>query len=349
MLRLVTILLSALPLVAPPPGQGLPPASPGPTPPAAAPPATTPPAAPPARDGAPAGGSGDGAAKRPAAPQVPRQADPNKRSGARAVPAGQSATGGGAGRGNAGRGSKAAPAPPAAVRTRSGSAIPASRSAGRLAEQAAKGTLDPEQVDSLIGVAEDISPDWAAWLRTRRESDPEGLRKAIQSQGRRLIALAVLREHSPDLYELKVAELRLQSEVGDIAERYRTAMAAGSSAEAEALLKQLRSKTTQQVDESLKSRAAELAALDQQVRQLRERLEEDSLNRQARIDELLKAITDSTGGDPLPKPPGAAAPAASGAAAPAGSAPAGSTPAGSTPAGTGSTPPPAGQPAAPAR
>ncbi len=159
-------------------------------------------------------------------------------------------------------------------------------------------------MDSLIGVAQDISPEWAEWLRSRRQSDPEGLRKAIQTQGRRLIALAVLREHSPDLYELKVTELRLQSEVGDITRLYHDAVAAGDTAEADRLLRQLRAKTAQQVDESLKSRAAELAAMDQQVLQLRKRLEEDSLNRQARIDELLKAIVGAAGTEPLPKPPG---------------------------------------------
>jgi len=165
--------------------------------------------------------------------------------------------------------------------------------------------LAPEQLESLIGVAQDISPEWAEWLRTRRESDPEAVRLAIQTQGRRLIALAVLREHSPDLYELKVSELRLQSEVGDLAKRYRDAVAAGQSDESEALLKELRAKSAQQVDKSLKSRAAELAELDQQVRKLKEELLEDTRNREARIEELLKSVTHAgRSGATLPKPPG---------------------------------------------
>lgn len=169
-------------------------------------------------------------------------------------------------------------------------------------------TLDPEQLESLIGVAEDISPEWAEWLRARRESDPEALRSAVQSQGRRLIALAVLREHSPDLYELKVSELRLQSLVGDLARRYREAVEAGRAAESETLLRELRAKATEQVDKSLKSRAAELAELDQQVRQLKERLLEDSRNREDRIEELLKSVTQPGRGEPMPQPPTAPTP-----------------------------------------
>ncbi|MFO0872762.1 MAG: hypothetical protein U0575_02155 [Phycisphaerales bacterium] len=178
--------------------------------------------------------------------------------------------------------------------------------------------MSAEQVAALVAVAKDISPEWAEWLRTRGESDPEGLRAAIQNHGRRLVALAVLREQSPDLYELKVSELKLQAEVGDAAKRYREAVAAGRTEEAETLFKELRAKASQQVDKSLKTRAAELKALDEQMKALdqkvksfRDELTEDTKSRDARIAELLKAVTTGGGIGPIAPPPardGAAAP-----------------------------------------
>lgn len=190
-------------------------------------------------------------------------------------------------------GSKTIRTPPvgAAARSPVGSVLTLSR------DDASK-PLTAEQTAALVAVANDISPEWAAWIRERSEHNPQGLRAAIQDHGRRLVALAVLREQSPDLYELKVAELRLQAEVGDAAKRYREALAAGRADEAERLFGELRAKAAQQVDKSLKARAAELKALDEQmkaidqkVRSFREELMEDTRNRDTRIDELLKGVT----------------------------------------------------------
>lgn len=169
--------------------------------------------------------------------------------------------------------------------------------------------LSPEQVDSLIEVAEAIAPEWAQWLRDHRESDPATLNRAISNHGRRLVALAVLREQSPDLYALKIDELRIQREVGDAGRRYRAAVAAGDDAGAALLLDELRLKVTQQVDKELKARAAELVALDQQLRTLQKQVEEEqrqltveSRNRAARIAELVNVLAAVQGERVAPPP-----------------------------------------------
>ncbi len=179
---------------------------------------------------------------------------------------------------------------------------------GRAPTRESSRELDATRVDALIEVAQDVSPEWAEWLRARRASDPESLRTAIAQNGRRLIALSVLREQSPDLYRMKVAEMRLQAETGDAAKRHREAVDAGRTAEAQALAQELRQKAREQVDLDLKTRAAELAALDQQVRALKEQLTRDTKGRTQRIDNLVDALTAGKVGDPMAPPPDGPAP-----------------------------------------
>ena len=83
--------------------------------------------------------------------------------------------------------------------------------------------LSPQQLQTLVAVAADVSPEWGAILSSRIKSDPEGVKRAILKSGRRLLALAVLRDQNPELYRLKVDELRMQDQMNALAKRYREA------------------------------------------------------------------------------------------------------------------------------
>jgi len=150
--------------------------------------------------------------------------------------------------------------------------------------------LGTDPMTAIIEVAEDVASDWGDELRARQQQDPDGLRQSILSNGRRLIALAVLRDREPELYRLKVIELRLQRETNDALVAYHAAIMADQSQRAELLLEDVRRRVQQQIDHDLRTRAEELAALDQQVRRLREQLVEDSMNRDVRIDRMLEVL-----------------------------------------------------------
>lgn len=149
-----------------------------------------------------------------------------------------------------------------------------------------------DAIGTIIEVASDVSPEWGAQLRARQSEDPEGLRRSIASNGRRLIALAVLRDQEPDLYRLKVSELRIQAATDAAVAAFRGAVTSGDEREAAVLLEDVRRHARMQIDHDLRTRAEELAALDLQVRRLKDRLAEDSLNRDSRIAELLEALIE---------------------------------------------------------
>jgi len=160
--------------------------------------------------------------------------------------------------------------------------------------------LGPDPVEAVIEVAEEVSIEWGQQLRSLRDEDPAALRRSIASNGRRLVALAVLRDREPELYRLKVTELRIQSETAVTLNAYRDAVSAGKESLAAALLEDVRRSVRRQVDHDLRTRGEELAALDLQVQRLKQRLIEDALNRDERIAAMLDELIASDPGTDAP-------------------------------------------------
>jgi hypothetical protein len=179
------------------------------------------------------------------------------------------------------------------------------------AAAAASAAQDP--AERIIAVARDVSPEWAASLEKVRESDPAGFERATGVLAKRLKALAVLKDRKPQLYALRVEELRIQGEVTALADQWRSAMATGRTEEAAGIEKDLRAKVGTMVDLNLRSRAMELAELDEVMRSMRGDLERDARARDTTVAEALEAYRrgeePAIGRAPVTVPPSVAAPA----------------------------------------
>lgn len=150
--------------------------------------------------------------------------------------------------------------------------------------------MSPEQIERVLATAREIFPEWADRLEQLREQDPEALERAVAGNARRLFALATLRERSPDLYKMKVEELRSQMELRRLADHMQELADAGDAAALESTREEIRVLATKHVDLGLRTRAMELAAMDEAIRRMRTELEADSLARDAAIDELVAAV-----------------------------------------------------------
>ncbi|MBM4104974.1 MAG: hypothetical protein FJ257_01495 [Phycisphaerae bacterium] len=151
--------------------------------------------------------------------------------------------------------------------------------------------LTPEQVEMVIEVAREVFPEWGERLEQMRASDPEALERAVASNARRLFSLAMLRRRNPELYELKVTELRNQMELRRLSEAMAALRGAGAEEEAiGALRAQIRVLATEQVDLELRTRALELAAMDDALRRMKDELATDTNARAASIDAMVEAI-----------------------------------------------------------
>ena len=203
-------------------------------------------------------------------------------------------------------------------------------------QSAAPATAPAHQHDGaerIIDVARDVSPEWAASLEKVRERDPAGFERATGVLAKRLKALAVLKDRKPQLYALRVEELRIQGEVTALADQWRSAISTGRTEEATGIEAQLRSKVGTMVDLNLRSRAMELAELDAVMRSMRDDLERDARARDTTVADAIEAYrrgeAPEIGRSPVSMPPAVGAPGVAepptGAAAP--TAPTGPSPA----------------------
>jgi hypothetical protein len=161
----------------------------------------------------------------------------------------------------------------------------------------ADGPMPPEMADRIISVARDVSPGLAAELERSRNDSPDSMAQSMRQNARRLMGLAVLKERNPELYAIRVEELRLQLELRALGEQWRAATEAKDDARASQLAAQIDAKVRSQVDVDLKARAQELVALDAQLKSLREELADEQRRTAERIAERIEAVK---AGQPLP-------------------------------------------------
>jgi hypothetical protein len=203
-------------------------------------------------------------------------------------------------------------------------AVASAQAQGEAAPQSAAPAKAPapaaqDPAERIIAVARDVSPEWAESLEKVRERDPAGFERATGVLAKRLKALAVLKDRKPQLYALRVEELRIQGEVTALADQWRSAISTGRAEEATGIEAQLRSKVGTMVDLNLRSRAMELAELDEVMRSMRGDLERDARARDATVMEALEAYRrgeePAIGRAPVAVPQSGAAPEAADAAA----------------------------------
>jgi hypothetical protein len=154
-----------------------------------------------------------------------------------------------------------------------------------------------EMADRIVAVARDVSPDLAAEIERARTESPDRMAQSMRQNARRLMGLAVLKDRNPDLYAIRVEELRLQLELRVLGEQWRAATEAKDAARAEQLSQQIDAKVRSQVDVDLKARAQELVALDAQLKSLREDLAGEQRRMAERVAERIEAVKS---GQPMP-------------------------------------------------
>lgn len=159
------------------------------------------------------------------------------------------------------------------------------------------GPMSPEMAERIIAVARDVSPDLAKELAARQQSAPDEMSQSMRQNARRLMAMAVLKERNPDLYAIRVEDLRLQLELRSLGDRWRAARDAKDDASAAAVLAQIEAKCRAQADLDLKARAQELVALDAQLKSMREELVREQARSAERVAERVEATKS---GQPFP-------------------------------------------------
>lgn len=131
-------------------------------------------------------------------------------------------------------------------------------------------------VERFIEVAEDISPTAAATLRRDLESDREGTVRTIRQGGPRYFGLVMLKDRDPELYQLKVSELKLHLGLRAVASDYHEAVRENRTAEARQATDLMAKTSAKIVQLQLQQRGREVASLAEMIDTERAALGRDS-------------------------------------------------------------------------
>ena len=141
--------------------------------------------------------------------------------------------------------------------------------------------MPKNMVEHVMAVANEIDPDLAAQLAAVCAADPEAFQQIIRKQGRRFGSLIRLRDDDPDLFEVKVAELKTDAEIYSAAEALRGQDM--ESPESQAKLAQLQGLVRAKTALTLRVQTLYIGRLEKHLTALKSRLEDTSV----RFDEIV--------------------------------------------------------------
>jgi len=155
--------------------------------------------------------------------------------------------------------------------------------------------LTPELLDECLEIAAEIFPSMAKSLQAQREKDSSGLERQIRRRAAWLLPLVELKHRDPDLYELKLFELKADAQINAIAQHLRQALADGNTVEAEQLEEQLRALLRFQGVLLLRSRDDYICRLQEHIEQLQEQLQIDRDNFDEQIEQRIQVLIQHDG------------------------------------------------------
>lgn len=150
--------------------------------------------------------------------------------------------------------------------------------------------MPPSMLEHVLDVAKEIDPDLADKLAAICEADPEAFEKLIRRQGRRFGSLVRLRESNPDLFEVKVAEIKTDAEIYFITEELKGHDLNDPSIQAQ--LMQLRGLVRAKTAFSIRAQTLYIKRLEQHLAGLRSRLEETTTRFDEIVDERLISLLE---------------------------------------------------------
>ncbi|MBC8201664.1 MAG: hypothetical protein H8E86_06405 [Planctomycetes bacterium] len=152
--------------------------------------------------------------------------------------------------------------------------------------------MPKNMVEHVMAVANEIDPDLAAQLAAVCAADPEAFQKIIHRQGRRFGSLIRLREDDPELFEVKVTELKTDAEIYSAAEALRGQDM--ESPESQAKLAELQGLVRAKTALTLRAQTLYIGRLEKHLDALRKRLDDTSVRFDEivaqRVDQLLNTV-----------------------------------------------------------
>ena len=142
--------------------------------------------------------------------------------------------------------------------------------------------MTPNMVEHVMAVAKEIDPELAEQLSSMCEKDPDAFEKIVRRQGRRMGSFIRLRDLDPELFEVKVAELKTDAEIFHLADELRGKDINDPSVQGH--LANLRGLVRAKTGLSIRVQSLYIERLEHHLQGLRGRLEDTTI----RFDEIVE-------------------------------------------------------------
>ena len=152
------------------------------------------------------------------------------------------------------------------------------------------GPLTPQEITLAFEVMERIDPDTAQAFRLRYEENPDDTIREMQRRFPRMRPFLALKRWDPEMFDLRIEELKLQRQQRDLLADYRQAEEIGDEQLTAELKETLIANITQLYDVRREIRHHELSRLEMRIQRLREELEAGQSLRDERIRERVDQL-----------------------------------------------------------
>lgn len=161
--------------------------------------------------------------------------------------------------------------------------------------------MPQNMVEHIMAVAKEIDPELASKLSAMCEKDPDSFDKIIRRQGHRLGSLVRLREEDPELFEVKVTELKTDAEIYHVAESLRGQDYASPNAKAQ--IAELEGLVRVKTAISIRAQTLYIERLERHLEGLQARLVDTSARFDEIVDERLEQLLHAVGDEQAKQPP----------------------------------------------
>ena len=148
--------------------------------------------------------------------------------------------------------------------------------------------LPPQMLGHVMAVASEIDPELAAQLSAICAADPAAFENIIRRQGRRFGSLVRLRESDPELFEVKVAELKTDAEIYFVTEGLKGCDLSDPAIQAQ--LVQLRGLIRAKTALSIRTQTLYIKRLERHLEGLRIQLKDTTTRFDEIVDERLEQL-----------------------------------------------------------
>ena len=156
--------------------------------------------------------------------------------------------------------------------------------------EGARREVSEEDIDRVIATAREVNAQWADELVKLRQGDPKALRERLAREARKLMGLSMMKEREPNLYRVRVEDIRVQNQIRELGEAWNVAQKSGNVSSQETLMKDIELNAHKQVELDLQARGFEFVALDKSLKDARKKLQDDIRDRDKSIAEIIEAI-----------------------------------------------------------